>query len=191
MKLAFYVVADRVTHNAILVAQVQTWMASGGKCYWTVTVWWCCCCSSETGPSSTEWALGAYCFDFALFISLKTRGYPTANRYNRDPYQQKCAFWLYWSRCCGEEAMGKKDVEWPGTQNIINLRPTGYKEVSGLQNALAMQVFQFLPPSKVRHNAPFLEWSKTQGRKRSRWYLVFPQSNSTSAILKFPRSLEA
>lgn len=89
MKLAFYVVADRVTHNAILVAQVQTWMASGGKCYWTVTVWRCCCCSSETGPSSTEWALGAYCFDFALFISLKTRGYPTANRYNRDPYTSR------------------------------------------------------------------------------------------------------
>ena len=101
-KLAFYVVAGRVAHNAHPASQVQTWAAFGGKCCTTVRVWWRCCCGFQTGPANLTWASAAYCFDFALFISLKTRGYPTANRYSRDPYQQKHTFWLPLSKCFGE-----------------------------------------------------------------------------------------
>lgn len=128
-------VAGRVTHNAHPASQVQTWVAFGGKCCTTVTVWWRCCCSFQTGPTNLKWASGAYCFDFALFISLKTRGYPTANRYSRDPYQQKHTFWLPLSKYFGE-GTGQRDLEWAGKQNVISLRPAGQREASRRQRRL-------------------------------------------------------
>ena len=107
-KLAFYVVAGRVTHNAHQASQVQTWVAFWGKCWTTVTVWWHCCCSFQTGQTNLKWASGAYCCDFALFLNLKTRGYPTANRYSRDPYQQKHTFWLPLCKYFGEGLWAKR-----------------------------------------------------------------------------------
>lgn len=111
VKLAFMWWQAEWLTMPILVSQVQTWMALGGKYYRTVTVWRCCCHSSQ--PSKLKWALGANCFDFALFISLKTRGYPAASRYGGALASRNVPSAYLWAETL-DRGHEQKDVQWPG-----------------------------------------------------------------------------
>lgn len=85
MKLAFYVVAGGVTHNAhpgFTGADLDGIWGQVPQNSDSLTV---LLLQLTDGPSNLKWALGAYCVDFALLTSLKTRGYPAANKYNGDP----------------------------------------------------------------------------------------------------------